>query len=809
MTTPLHRLQSQARTILGLSSFLMGAALAAPPALAQSWQAGDAAAAQERESGAAADSDDEDQSSGGAARIRALDGTADIERYEDDSTDEVTVNAPLFAGDTVRTPSHGRTEIQLATGSLVRLDEDSRVSFMSVPGANGFEDEATLLQLSDGSVEIEVRGGAHRKGDFQIDTPAASVYLLSDGRYRIDIQDRQGGTRVSSYRGVAEVVGDEGSVILRSAHRTFVEDGAEPDEPRSFNTASYDGFDEWIADRGDGMRRAARAEDAVDDAQVPEPVRPYEGELSAYGRWTSVPTYGVVWVPSGVGPAWRPYSNGYWAYGPSGAFWVSHDPWGWAPYHYGRWNWYTGYGWVWAPGAVFSGAWVSWYYGPSYVGWAPLDYWNYPCWTGVGPGYGGFDFRSWNFVTYNNVYVRNVTKVYVNTTVVRNEVVKGTGVVVRRLVRLRPADVREQRVRPAIVLKKARSLGSAAVVDASLPRERAPKKAFRDSEREILKVAAEERRPGRAGKAGPAVGRSLPSAPAGGGPGVQRRPVRGGDDSPANGPRGIEGRKPRPGSGSPDRGSPGGRPVPHTHGAPARENSPAQDKRERRRGGLVGEAGGEPSAEGRAATPAARSAEGSPDRLRESSGDRPKARSADRSSDRTEDRSREGSGENGAAGRPDSSSSEDRGDREAGDSQGESARHPRGPRPGGSRRARGSSARNDADENHTKQPPAEPDSRKSESDARGARPDPRPVEPEAPERRAEAPESAAPRAESPRADRPRGETPRVAEPKPAPAKPAEAKPAPPKAAAPKAGEKHPKDSGSSDKDKDKDKDHKN
>jgi len=59
----------------------------------------------------------------------------------------------------------------------------------------------------------------------------------------------------------------------------------------------------------------------------PDGVRPYYGELSAYGRWIDLPTYGYAWMPSGVAPGFQPYVNGYWSYGPGGYFWVSYEPW--------------------------------------------------------------------------------------------------------------------------------------------------------------------------------------------------------------------------------------------------------------------------------------------------------------------------------------------------------------------------------------------------------------------------------------------------------------------------------------------------
>jgi hypothetical protein len=56
----------------------------------------------------------------------------------------------------------------------------------------------------------------------------------------------------------------------------------------------------------------------------------------------------------------------------SGWYWVSTEQWGWATYHYGRWDYDSYYGWVWVPGTEWAPSWVEWRQGDDYVGWAPL-----------------------------------------------------------------------------------------------------------------------------------------------------------------------------------------------------------------------------------------------------------------------------------------------------------------------------------------------------------------------------------------------------------------------------------------------------
>ena len=94
-------------------------------------------------------------------------------------------------------------------------------------------------------------------------------------------------------------------------------------------------------------------------------------ELSPYGRWVDC-SYGQCWVPARVSANWQPYTNGEWVYTDYGWTWMSNDPWGGNPYHYGTWTSLDRYGWSWVPGTVWAPAWVTWSYGNNYVGWAPL-----------------------------------------------------------------------------------------------------------------------------------------------------------------------------------------------------------------------------------------------------------------------------------------------------------------------------------------------------------------------------------------------------------------------------------------------------
>ncbi|HEX4824991.1 MAG TPA: DUF6600 domain-containing protein [Candidatus Polarisedimenticolaceae bacterium] len=349
----------------------------------------------------------DDYLNGDYGRIRFEEGGATIVRADGntDSGDRAGVNAPIFPGDTLR--SDGRAEVQLADGTLLRLDHGTEVAFQALPEPGAKYQDNSVLVLQGGVLRIAHRGNG--KDEFRIDTRDASIYVLEEGDVRIDA-DRRGGTRVNALRGVAEVVGNESSVLVRGGTGTSVAQGSAPAEPQPHTSFASDGFDRWCATRDAAYRPNEQMAQGgqPDQGQVPQEVQPYYNELSTYGSWNNVPTYGNVWTPSGVPSGWQPYGSGYWNYGPGGYFWVSSEPWGWAPYHYGNWQWVPSYGWSWIPGDVFAGAWVSWSWGSAYVGWAPLDYWGHPGCAGGAYAYGYYGPGSWTFVNYNNVYASNV-----------------------------------------------------------------------------------------------------------------------------------------------------------------------------------------------------------------------------------------------------------------------------------------------------------------------------------------------------------------------------------------------------------------
>jgi hypothetical protein len=356
------------------------------------------------------------------------------EDLEADGNFELAVNSPLIPGDQVWTGEDGRVEIQLADGSLLRLDANSRLSLLNLADTAGAFDDTTLLRLLNGGLFIRTQRFDPRERRFQVDTPAGSVFLLSEGVFRIDVSG-SGTTTLASYRGVAEVLSNDISVIAHSGERLTVSPDRAPSNARAFNTLRRDDFDLWSENRDDALAVASSGRGETPD--VPDTVRPYVSELNRNGDWVNSDEYGWVWKPGSVDSSWRPYYYGHWVSAPVGPVWVSYESWGWAPYHYGRWHFTTGLGWFWSPGHIFSGAYVTWAVGPSYYGWSPTGYYGYPVVYG--------SYSPWSYVHHGFLFNHHVHNHYYSSTHVRVNKFVDRRVVLRKRPRLRPGYTLERR----------------------------------------------------------------------------------------------------------------------------------------------------------------------------------------------------------------------------------------------------------------------------------------------------------------------------------------------------------------------------
>jgi len=137
-------------------------------------------------------------------------------------------------------------------------------------------------------------------------------------------------------------------------------------------------------------------------------------QLSPYGQWIDHPQYGYVWLPN-AGQDFVPYStNGHWVMTDDGWTWASDYEWGWAPFHYGRWDYDDSYGWLWVPGTEWGPSWVDWRSADGYYGWSPMEP-GISLSVGFGRPYNS-NYDHWMFVRSGDFDRSDINHYYVNRT---------------------------------------------------------------------------------------------------------------------------------------------------------------------------------------------------------------------------------------------------------------------------------------------------------------------------------------------------------------------------------------------------------
>ena len=311
---------------------------------------------------------------GRVGRVASLQGGVSGFDAEAGKWKPAEANLPLAEGDRIATGPDGRAELQVGSTTL-RLDKRTELEVLRL------DDERMVLALKRGSLALRVRS-ADMAREVEINTQEARLQPLRAGHYRIDRLDDR--TRVGSWRGDLRVVDEFGFSIATGEHAELWRDGRELRHV-------------WGNPDDDAFAARALREDGLEDTRTASerfvsPEMTGVAELDRHGRWDRHPDYGPVWFPQQVAVGWAPYTQGRWAWvRPWGWTWVDRAPWGFAPFHYGRWTQWNGR-WGWVPGAyvarpVYSPGLVVWTgtptvgvtvkigggrYGPG-VGWLPLS----------------------------------------------------------------------------------------------------------------------------------------------------------------------------------------------------------------------------------------------------------------------------------------------------------------------------------------------------------------------------------------------------------------------------------------------------
>jgi len=359
---------------------------------------------------------------GRVGRLSYIDGVVSFHTADQNQWSPATLNYPVVAGESFWTEPQARAEIQVGPAEF-RLDESTALDIVAL------DDASTHLGLAQGTINVHLR--AAPPGGVAVLTSHGTIMLVEAGSYHIEAgqltsdgpADRmavtvlEGRAQVSGTRRSIDILPGESAVLNGNpVGITLVEGNSTP-------------FDDWALER-------ERREEALAATRYVSPETTGYQDLDDYGQWRTEPAYGTVWYPAVPVADWAPYRYGHWAWvAPWGWTWIDDAPWGFAPFHYGRWV-FIGDRWGWCPGNVVerpiyapalvafiggSGWGVSLASGPAVpaVGWVPLAPFEvYHPYYRTSVTY----VRNVNITSVNRTVINNITNVTVvnRTTVVNN-----------------------------------------------------------------------------------------------------------------------------------------------------------------------------------------------------------------------------------------------------------------------------------------------------------------------------------------------------------------------------------------------------
>jgi hypothetical protein len=346
--------------------------------------------------GLAQDQYDQEDPPSRVARLGYMQGSVSFQPAGESEWVEAAQNRPMTTGDQIWADQDSRAELNLGS-AVIDLNSNTGMSFLNL------DDRTAQVQLSSGSINIRVRH-LGRDDVFEIDTPNQAFSIFQPGRYRVEASEDGSYTVVSIREGEGESTGNGQTYTVHAGQRATFE-GTDRLNAQVEDIGHPDDFDNW------SEARYRRHENSRSGRYVSHDVVGYE-DLDDNGDWRPESRYGNVWFPH-VSEGWAPYRDGHWAWiDPWGWTWVDEEPWGYAPFHYGRWLSIEGR-WGWVPGPME----VAPVYAPALV-----------VFVGGGGGFGGN--MGWFPLGPREVYVPSyrVSRGYVNRVNISNTTVNATTV---------------------------------------------------------------------------------------------------------------------------------------------------------------------------------------------------------------------------------------------------------------------------------------------------------------------------------------------------------------------------------------------
>ncbi|HTV59990.1 MAG TPA: FecR family protein [Verrucomicrobiae bacterium] len=296
-------------------------------------------------------------------RLSVVRGDVQIARAGTGKWEPAALNMPLQQGFAVGT-NEGMAEIELEHGSMIWVAPDSVVQFTELALSDG--GQITKVAMTNGTATYDASINSHDV--FLVSNPNFQITPEGKSEFRLDLT--KDGAGVTVLKGRVSFQSAKGTEELAKGEMYFL-GVRKPQETQARPAPKKDEWDKFVDERSGYLEAAAAKTNAYTNA----PFSYGMADLSSYGGWTFIPGIGFAWQPDGISSGWMPFSDGSMMYYDGfGWTWVSAEPWGWVPYHFGQWSYAGSNGWVWVPGnySQWSPAPVHWVAEGNKIGWTPL-----------------------------------------------------------------------------------------------------------------------------------------------------------------------------------------------------------------------------------------------------------------------------------------------------------------------------------------------------------------------------------------------------------------------------------------------------
>ncbi len=269
-------------------------------------------------------------------RLSVAQGTVSVEPASVDQFSPAEVNAPLTTGDRVWTGGNSLAELQ--AGMLA-----ARMGATTDLTVTAMTDTLAQFGLGQGSVHL-VTYALDPEATTELDTPNIALTVLAAGDVRVNVDAVGEFTDVRVLSGVVQADGNGVQQTLGAGQAARFS-GFSAVSMQWLQTRSADALDDFSKQRDQAYESGESAEQTYLNMDTIG-----AADLYQYGIWLPQADYGNVWFPAGVPEGWQPYCYGRWTWvAPWGWTWIEAEPWGFAPFHYGRWAIFGGR-WGWIPG---------------------------------------------------------------------------------------------------------------------------------------------------------------------------------------------------------------------------------------------------------------------------------------------------------------------------------------------------------------------------------------------------------------------------------------------------------------------------